>query len=177
MKTMKTKRRKRSKNSTCKSNKGRTNGIAVLNNDTIKGTVYFKHTLNGLRVDYNIKGLTDGEHGFHIHEYGDLTDGCTSACKHFNPYNKQHGGLNDANSHAGDLGNILSSNNVAKGHLYSKKISITPGKKNNIIGRMIIVHEDRDDLGKGNNAESLKTGNAGKRIACGVIGITNKIEY
>ena len=176
MKTKKNKKHKQQKNSKCKSDKEPLNGIAVLDNNRIKGIVHFKQTLYGLRVDYNISGLTDGEHGFHIHEYGDLTDGCTSACKHFNPYNKQHGGLNDTNSHAGDLGNILSTHNIAKGHLYTKKISITPGKRNNVVGRMVIVHKDRDDLGEGNNAESLKTGNAGKRIACGVIGITNKIE-
>ena len=45
------------------------------------------------------------------------------------------------------------------------------GKRNCIVGRMIIVHADRDDLGQGGDAESLKTGNAGKRVACGVIGL------
>ena len=112
-------------------------------------------------------------HGFHVHEAGDLSDSCMGACAHFNPYNKNHGGRNSKDRHVGDLGNITSKNKTSKGSFYDSLISLVPGHKCNIVGRSIIVHKDKDDLGKGNNEESLKTGNAGKRLACGVIGISN----
>jgi len=147
--------------------------VSVLahNNNGIKGTILFTETSMGLKIDYDIEGLSDGKHGFHIHEYGDLTDGCESACSHFNPFNKSHGGLNSIERHAGDLGNIVSKNKKSKGTILDKLLSLDFNKKTCIIGRMIIVHKDEDDLGLGGNAESLKTGNAGKRVACGVIGL------
>ena len=146
--------------------------IAVLapNDNGVKGVVKFHDKGNGVKIDYDISGLSDGEHGFHIHTYGDLTDGCKSACAHFNPYNKTHGGLHSKIRHEGDLGNITSKNQIAKGSLFSKSLSLNPRSITFIVGRMIIVHQDRDDLGLGGDAESLKTGNAGKRLACGVIG-------
>uniref|UniRef100_A0AB39JAJ0 Superoxide Dismutase Cu-Zn n=1 Tax=Florenciella sp. virus SA2 TaxID=3240092 RepID=A0AB39JAJ0_9VIRU len=147
--------------------------VAVLapNKDNITGEIYFTPSIGGIKIKYNINGLKNGKHGFHIHEYGDLTDGCNSACSHFNPDNKKHGGLNSSERHAGDLGNIETKQNKTRGTLFCKDLSLQPENKYNIIGRMIIIHEDEDDLGKGGNEESLKTGNAGKRIACGVIGI------
>lgn len=159
--------------------------VAVLapNNNGVTGTVHFKDTANGVLISYDIDGLSDGEHGFHIHEYGDLTDGCDSACSHFNPFNTNHGGLNSAERHEGDLGNIVSKNGNAKGDMLAKTLSLNPMKITCILGRMIIVHEDRDDLGLGGlndkgevvdeeiHQESLKTGNAGKRLGCGVIGL------
>lgn len=150
--------------------------IAVLNpdknipNNNVYGVVEFLQRTNYLEIRYNISNLTDGEHGFHIHEYGDLTEGCSSGCSHFNPTNSNHGGLKCRNCHAGDLGNINSINGLSKGIIRTNKVTLQNSIRN-IIGRMIIVHADRDDLGKGDNAESLKTGNAGKRLACGVIGI------
>jgi len=68
------------------------------------------------------------------------------------------------------LGNIISKSGVAKGSLLAETLSLDPQSITFIVGRMIIVHKDRDDLGLGGDAESLKTGNAGKRMACGVIG-------
>ena len=115
--------------------------------------------------------MTDGLHGFHIHEYGDLSDGCNSACSHFNPFNKNHGGLHSKERHEGDLGNIESKNNISKGELFAKGLSLTRNKKLSILGRMFIVHDKEDDLGLGGDEESLKTGNAGARLACGVIGL------
>ena len=53
----------------------------------------------------------------------------------------------------------------------NKVLSLKPCNKNSIIGRSIIIHKNRDDLGLGHDAESKKTGNAGKRLACGVIGL------
>ena len=66
-------------------------GISILhqNKNNIEGTIIFEE-LEGerVKVKYEVKGLADGKHGFHIHEYGDLSDGCMSACSHFNPFFK-----------------------------------------------------------------------------------------
>ena len=154
------------------------NAVAVLapNNNGVAGVVRFTQEGRILHIDYHITGMSDGEHGFHIHNYGDLTDGCDSACSHFNPYGTTHGGLDSKTRHLGDLGNIVSLNGVSKGRLSTDTISLDMGKVNCIVGRMIIVHQDRDDLGLGGDAESLKTGNAGKRIGCGVIGLAKSGE-
>ena len=149
-------------------------GVAVLQPDgsNVRGVVRFIDERGGLRISYRVTGLTDGEHGFHIHEYGDLTDGCKSACAHFNPDGMTHGGLDTAVRHFGDLGNITSSKSVAEGELFLPNGRLDTSRYG-ILGRMIIVHADRDDLGMGGDEESLKTGNAGKRLACGVIGLAD----
>ena len=150
-------------------------GISILhqNKNNIEGIIVFEE-LEGerVKVKYEIKGLADGKHGFHIHEYGDISDNCNSGCSHFNPFNETHGGPNSTHRHAGDLGNILSKNNIASGTITDNILSLNFNKKTCIIGRMVIVHDKKDDLGLGNNPESLITGNAGKRLACGIIGIT-----
>ena len=166
-------------------------GVAVMVHDgatstypKVWGTVYFEEVTGGITISYNIHGLYDGLHGFHIHQYGDLTDGCTSACAHFNPDNTTHGGLNTKIRHFGDLGNIESKDRLAQGSLFLADGRLDSSKYG-ILGRMIIVHADQDDLGKGGlnqkgevideavHKESLKTGNAGKRLACGVIGLAD----
>lgn len=150
------------------------NAICVFNpnNNNVNGTIHFKNIHNKLVIKYHITGLSDGEHGFHIHEYGDISDNCNSGCSHFNPFNETHGGPNSTHRHAGDLGNILSKNNIASGTITDNILSLNFNKKTCIIGRMVIVHDKKDDLGLGNNHDSLITGNAGKRLACGIIGIT-----
>ena len=167
--------------------------ICVLTHKTdpdIEGYIEFCQYENIKEVDIkiSIKGLTPGKHGFHIHEAGDLTDSCKTACKHFNPYNKNHGGPNDKERHVGDLGNIIVNNNgdVVNKNFHDAIIKLKG--KNSIIGRSVVIHEFEDDLGKGGvdektnkivnkkiHTESLKTGNAGKRIACGVIGYSSKM--
>ena len=150
--------------------------IAVFN-DTIKGTVQFTEDFvnNQIRIDLNIKGLKSNSlHGFHVHEAGDLTDKCTSMCSHFNPYGNTHGCPGMRERHVGDLGNITTNNKGEAKYTFYDNIIKLRGSKANIIGRGLIIHEDEDDCGKGGNAESLKTGNAGKRIACAVIGYSKE---
>ena len=170
-----TKKRGGKKNKKTKKRSKKIRAICVLheNKNGVTGKVFFSQNKNSskVKVEYEIYGLSDGKHGFHVHEYGDVTDNCMSACSHFNPFGKVHGGRKSKERHVGDLGNIISKNNVAKGYFYDKIISLKFNKKNCIVGRSIVVHEDEDDLGKGGNEESLKTGNAGKRLACGVIGL------
>jgi Cu-Zn family superoxide dismutase len=150
--------------------------IAVFN-DNIKGTVKFTEDIpnNRIKIDLDISGLKNNAlHGFHVHEAGDLSDKCASMCAHFNPYGKTHGCPGVKERHVGDLGNIKANNKgIARYTFYDDVIKLR-GVKANIIGRGLIIHEDEDDCGKGNNEESLKTGNAGKRIACAVIGYSKE---
>jgi len=133
--------------------------------NTISGTVIFAKSGKAMRVIAEVSNLSPGAHGFHIHEFGDCraADG-SSAGGHFNPDNSSHGAPNADPSHVGDLGNIVADESgVGKLDLLVARPDLEG--PNGIIGRSIIVHADPDDL------KTQPTGNAGARIACGVIGI------
>lgn len=123
-------------------------------------------------VSGEITGLAPGKHGFHIHEFGDNTNGCISAGPHFNPNKKEHGAPTAQIRHVGDLGNVeAGSNGSAKVNITDSLISLSG--PNNILGRTAVVHADVDDLGLGGHELSKTTGNAGGRIGCGVIGFAS----
>lgn len=149
--------------------------VALLKGDAgVSGTVYFeqKSESEPTTVSWEISGNdANAERGFHIHEFGDNTNGCTSAGPHFNPTGKTHGAREAEVRHVGDLGNLKTDGKgVAKGALQDSLIKLTG--PTSILGRTVVIHAGQDDLGKGGVEESLKTGNAGGRNACGVIGIT-----
>jgi Cu-Zn family superoxide dismutase len=151
--------------------------IAVFNNDKVKGNVVFTENMknNNIKIDVNVKGLKSNNlHGFHVHEAGDLTDKCTSMCAHFNPYEKNHGCPGQKERHVGDLGNLETDNKGCANYTFFDDVIKLRGNKCNIIGRGLIIHADPDDCGKGDNEDSLKTGNSGKRIACAVIGYSKE---
>jgi len=125
------------------------------------------------KISGKVEGLEPGEHGFHIHEFGDLSDGCDSAGGHYNPDNVDHGDLESG--HVGDLGNITADENgIAQFNLVAERVELCGDRS--VVGRAIVVHKDKDDLGKGGDDESLKTGNAGERAGCGVIRLKNMNE-
>jgi Cu-Zn family superoxide dismutase len=145
--------------------------------ENIYGIVWFQQTINDdhkpeneTRVYGTIKGLSDGLHGFHIHTFGDLSNGCDSAGPHFNPTGQDHGSLNSEIRHVGDMGNLESFGGEVSFNFVVKNMSLVGPYS--IIGRSVIVHADKDDLGITSNPLSKTTGNAGGRIACGVIGIS-----
>lgn len=134
------------------------------------GTVSIKGIITGLKKN----ALGTFEHGFHIHEKGDLREGCISFGGHYNPQKKNHGGPEDEVRHIGDLGNIEAGpNGVAVIDFEDKIISLTGPYS--ILGRGVVLHSDKDDFGKGSFNDSAITGHAGSRIACGVIGLVSPI--
>lgn len=128
-----------------------------------QGVVTFTQVEGGVRIQAEVTGLTPGNHGFHVHEKGDCSaPDATSAGGHFNPTGHQHGAPSDAERHAGDLGN-LAADETGRAVLDWVDPSMQLTGDASIVGRGVIVHADEDDYA------TQPTGNAGGRVACGVI--------
>jgi Cu-Zn family superoxide dismutase len=199
---------------------GNTNkkAICIIENDDLHASITFNQKSNGTEITFDIKSNKDAGdeiHAIHIHEFGDLSNGCISTGSHYNPDNKNHGSIiySKNNRHVGDLINNFQYNKITNRFLLTYTDSKV--KVKDIIGRAIVIHKYPDDYGlKGQinedkklvfykemsltelkqfskergyktdnkfdkefyvkklNGESLKTGNAGGRIGCGVIGIS-----
>jgi superoxide dismutase, Cu-Zn family len=145
-----------------------TRAVAVLHptgSNTAEGTVWLSAATGGVAVKATLKGLAPGTHGFHVHEFGDCTapDGA-SAGGHFNPTAKPHGAPTDSARHAGDLGNVTAAAD-GTATLQWTDPSMKLDGSDGVIGHAVIVHASPDDL------KTQPTGNAGGRVACGVIGV------
>ncbi|XP_060581214.1 uncharacterized protein LOC132737865 [Ruditapes philippinarum] len=142
----------------------------------ITGIIVFTQRIScyghyALQVKITISGMpADGNwtyHGLHIHRSGDMSNGCESMGPHFNPYGTVHGSQNDPSNrrHVGDFGNVVKDpyGNV-QGAIFDNLASLVGN--NSIVRRGVVLHEGQDDLGRGLDMESLRTGNAGRRLAC-----------
>lgn len=145
--------------------------IAVLQptkGNVANGVATFTQTPDGVEIRARIDGLrSNAKHAIHIHEFGDVSaeDG-TSAGGHFNPDGHEHGLPGQVMRHAGDLGNLLANQNGVADFEYTAKGIRTTGGSHAILGRTLVIHAGVDDGGQ-------PTGNAGPRIATGVIGFKN----
>lgn len=138
--------------------------------DPIEGVVYFEEVSGGLIIKAKIWNAPKGKHGFHIHEFGDLSQKGQGAGGHFNPNRAPHGYAvthNFFTAHAGDLGNIeVGEDGRGELELMVPELSLVKGKYA-VAGRSIIIHDQEDDF-------SQPTGNAGARIAGGAIFLVNE---
>lgn len=147
---------------------GITKAIAVLHatksGGAASGIVTFTKVEGGIHVQAEITGLAPGQHGFHVHEFGDCSspDGLSTG-GHFNPGKMEHGARTGDKRHVGDLGNI-EANASGTARVDFVDAHLTFSGHNSILGRGLIVHEKPDDY-------KQPTGNAGGRVACGVIGV------
>jgi Cu-Zn family superoxide dismutase len=142
-------------------------GVAVLSPTRgyhVEGTLMLRQEGGMLHVTGEVTGLEPGEHGFHIHEFGDLRDPEGKAAGgHFNPTGERHGSPDSPHHHEGDLGNITAdARGVAHVDKEAKGVELQ-----SVLGRSFVVHAGVDDF------VSQPSGDAGPRAAVGVIGIAN----
>ncbi len=132
--------------------------------NTASGTVKFTQKGDKVVVDARVSGLSPGGHGFHIHEKGDCSSGDgLSTGGHFNPRGKPHAASTTPDRHAGDIPMLMAdASGVATLVVELDVITIGAGNTD-IVGRGLIVHKAPDDY------RTQPTGNAGARLACGVI--------
>jgi|SRR5579862_4327349 len=139
--------------------------VGTKGHESVKGTVTFEEKDGKVVVTANISGLTAGDHGFHIHEKGDCSaPDATSAGGHFNPSGHPHGAPDATAHHEGDLGNLTAgADGNANKSITLDDVAIGDGSPKDIVGKGFIIHDKADDF------TTQPTGNAGARIACGVI--------
>jgi Cu-Zn family superoxide dismutase len=139
-----------------------TQGVVCFSQKSLDSPTLIKAKISGLK--------SNAKHGFHIHEFGDLSEGCKTAGAHYNPTGVTHGGPDDETRHFGDLGNLSSDQQGVAVYERSNDLISLIGKYS-VIGRSCVVHEDEDDLGRGKFPDSKTTGHSGSRVACGVIAL------
>jgi superoxide dismutase, Cu-Zn family len=130
------------------------------------GDLHFEMVGEAMRVHGNLSGLPPSTRGFHVHENGvcDPPD-FMSAGGHFNPHGHPHGGPDDAHDarHVGDFGNITVADDGTATIDFTDELATLRKGSNQIVGYSVIIHQQRDDL------VSQPTGDAGPRIACGIV--------
>ncbi|HEY3296785.1 MAG TPA: superoxide dismutase family protein [bacterium] len=145
-----------------------TRAVAVLNpasGSQVHGTVTFEKVSDGIKVTADVQGLAPGQHGIHVHQFGDCSSmDATSAGDHFNPSHMSHGAPTDKSRHEGDMGNLTAGSD-GHAHLEWTDPMMSFMGPQSIIGHSVIIHANADDM------KTQPSGNAGPRIACGVIGI------
>lgn len=146
--------------------------ICNLSGDVMGQIIFEQQTPQHLlKITGYVLNLPKGLHGMHVHEFGDTSNGCTSAGEHFNPTSQNHGAPNAAVRHVGDLGNIESAgiNSLSEVDIIDNVMSLFGPYS--VLGRSLVVHTDRDDLGLTDHPLSKTTGNSGGRLGCGIIGV------
>lgn len=145
-------------------------GVAVFQaskGSSVKGVLQLEETDKGLHVWGEISGLTPGEHGFHIHEFGDLrSDDGMATGAHYSSTGHAHGDINAEKGHEGDFGNVVADDKgVAKIDLVANDVHL-----HFVLGRAFVVHADKDDL------KTQPSGNSGARIGVALIGVAKGPE-
>jgi len=141
----------------------RTNGVI----GEVEATDHGTHT----HLCATFTSLPPGPHGFHLHTAGDLRgEGCQGLCEHYDKGGHCHGDgpHSKGERHTGDLGNI----DIRNKKKIIRHYDLKGVRVSDLWGRSIIVHADRDDLGKGGKEDSLITGHSGKRLGCALFGRT-----
>jgi Cu-Zn family superoxide dismutase len=133
--------------------------------NTATGTVTFTRTGSQIRLDVSIANVTPGSvHGFHIHTGSECGADGMAAGGHWDPTTMMHGQWASGAHHSGDIGNITAdATGEGTATLTTDVWSIGTGSSNDVVGRTAVLHENPDDF------VTQPTGNAGARIACGVI--------
>jgi Cu-Zn family superoxide dismutase len=131
----------------------------------VTGKVTFTEHKGKVSMKVDVKGLTPGVHAIHVHEKGDCSaPDATSAGGHWNPTSENHGKWGHAPFHHGDIGNLIAdAKGNAKLTLESELWTLGDGKPSDVVGHAVVVHATMDDF------MTQPTGNAGGRVACGVI--------
>jgi len=131
------------------------------------GSATLTQTPGGVLIALTVKGLPAGEHAFHVHAVGKCEPPFTSAGGHFNPGNKKHGLMAAEGHHAGDMPNLhIPPSGELMVEVMNSDITLDKGKPNSVFdadGSALVIHANKDDY------KTDPTGEAGGRIACGVV--------